>query len=301
MIFLYDEDEKERLDVFLTKRIEELTRSQIKRQIEEGDCTVNGKKVKCGYILKKGDAVNIELMDLKMEDVQPENIPLNLVFENDDYAIINKPAGMVVHPAAGNHNGTLVNALLFHFKNVSDVGGSVRPGIVHRIDKDTTGLLVVAKNNKAHLNLAHQIAEKTCKRYYYALLEGRLKDDDFWVNQPIARSENDRIKMAVREDGKVASTFFHIVERFENYTLVECELKTGRTHQIRVHAKYIGHPVVGDKLYGYAKQKFKLDSQLLHAHKLVLTDTKTGERKTFEAPLPEEFKKVLDVLRKKEK
>lgn len=299
MIFIYDDENKKRLDVYLSEQIQELTRSQIKRQIEEGECTVNGKKTKCGQILKVGDKINIELMELKMEDVVPEEIPLDIVFENENFAIINKPAGMVVHPASGNYTGTLVNGLLYHFQNISNIGGIIRPGIVHRIDKDTTGLLVVAKNNKAHVNLAEQIATKTCKRFYYALLEGNVKDDDFWINKPIGRSESDRKKMCVQEDGKPAQTHFKVLERFGDYTLVECELKTGRTHQIRVHSKYINHPVVGDKTYGYAKQKFKLNSQLLHAHKLILKEPELDIEMCFEAKLPEEFEKVLKTLRKK--
>lgn len=301
MVFVFDEENKKRLDVFLTEQVEELTRSQIKRQIEEGECLVNGKKCKCGELLKKGDAVSLELMELAMSEVLPENIPLDIVFENENFAVVNKPSGMVVHPASGNWTGTLVNALLFHFENVSNMGDCTRPGIVHRIDKDTTGLLVVAKNNDAHLSLAKQIEKKECKRFYFALLEGNIKENYFEVDKPIGRDFKDRKKMCVREDGKPAKTLFSVLERFDGYTLVECELKTGRTHQIRVHSKFVGHPVVGDETYGYAKQKFKTDGQLLHAHKLELKEPKTGEQMVFEAPMPEVFLKVVSVLRNKNK
>ena len=251
------------------------------------------------HILKCGGACDTEFNDIENEiDACPEDIPLDIVYEDDDLAVINKPQGMTVHPAPGNYSGTLVNAILYHFKGqISDVGGNIRPGIVHRIDKDTSGLLVVAKNNKAHFDLAKQIAEKSCKRQYIALLEGVVKEDIGVINEPIGRSESDRKKMAVVPSGKHAVTHFEVLERFDGYTLMKFDLETGRTHQIRVHSKFIGHPIVGDKTYGYKVQKFKLDGQLLHARKLSFTHPTTKEFMTFESEIPDYFAKILKVCK----
>ena len=229
---------------------------------------------------------------------EPQNLPVEIVYQDGDIAVINKTQGMVTHPCAGTPDGTLVNALMYHIRDLSAINGVLRPGIVHRLDKDTSGLLVVAKNNAAHLSLAEQIEKKTAGRYYVALVCGNIKEDEGTIDAPIARSVRDRKKMAVDENGRRAVTHYKVRERFGDYTLVEFKLETGRTHQIRVHAKYINHPVVGDVTYG-KKDSFGLNGQLLHAYKLTLTHPTTGERMTFEADLPDYFKRVLDKLRKK--
>lgn len=290
--------EKTRLDVFLTNETD-WSRSQIKQQIDAGKALVNGVPKKAGFLIKNGDTVSLafskDVLDINAE---PEDIPLDIVFEDDDFAVINKPQGMVVHPAPGAYNHTLVNALLFHFETLSKNGDGVRPGIVHRIDKDTSGLLVVAKNDKAHESLAKQIAEHTCFRHYLALVEGNVKTDSGKIETFISRSEKDRKMMAVSDSGKWAVTNYFVKERFEGYTLVEWVLETGRTHQIRVHSKHIGHPIVGDKTYGIKNQKFNLDGQLLHAYKLELTHPTTGERLVFECKIPDYFEKTLSKLKK---
>ncbi len=294
------EEPCKRLDIFLLEQTDEFTRSRFKKLIEGGRVAVNGKTVtKSGEEIKAGDQVVVEIPDAEAYSVKAENIPLDIVYQDDDLAVINKPQGMTVHVGNGNTEGTLVNALLYALDNLSGIGGVMRPGIVHRIDKDTTGLLVVAKNDKAHLSLARQIAEKSCQRVYYALLEGSLKDDKGRVVTDIGRHSTERTKMSVLPDGKgkLAVTDYEVLKRFgAEFTLAEFTLQTGRTHQIRVHAKHLGHPVVGDPVYGYKKQKFALNGQLLHAHKLVLSHPTTGERMAFEAPLPQAFRETLDKL-----
>lgn len=288
---------KERLDVFLSSETG-WTRSQVKLQIDSGKVLVNGTKQKAGFLIKNDDKIDLSFTKDVLElNAEPENIPLEIVYEDDDFAIINKPQGMVVHPAPGAYNHTLVNALLFHFEHLSGENGSIRPGIVHRIDKDTSGLLVVAKNDKAHASLAAQIAEHSCFRHYLALLEGNLKDDSGTVETFIARDSKDRKKMAVSDTGKKAITHYYVKERFNNYCLVEFILETGRTHQIRVHSKFLGHPIVGDKTYGIKNQKFNLDGQLLHAYKLELTHPTTGKRMEFSVKLPDYFENILNKLR----
>lgn len=296
-IFVIDEASVgKRLDVFLDENIQDITRSQIKKSISEGFTTINKEKSKAGKQLKLGDVVEFEELE-QVTDVLPEDIPLNIVYEDDDVIVINKPQGMTVHPAPGNYTGTLVNALLYHFGDkLSNTGGSIRPGIVHRIDKDTSGLLVVAKNNFAHVELAKQLANKTCHRQYVAIVEGIVKDDEGIINAPIGRSRNDRKKMAVVPDGKDAVTLYKVLKRFDNYTYMQFNLKTGRTHQIRVHTKYIGHPIVGDKTYGFANQRFNLNGQLLHAEKLEFVHPTTKKLVSFEAPLPDYFQKILKIL-----
>jgi len=295
-IIVQDLDDKIRLDVFLALETG-WTRSQVKLQIDNGKVFVNEKVQKSGFLIKNNDKIKLffekNVLDMKAE---PENIPLEIVYEDNDFAVINKPQGMVVHPAPGAYNHTLVNALLFHFESLSSGSDDIRPGIVHRIDKDTSGLLVVAKNDKAHASLAAQIAEHSCFRHYLALLEGNLKDDTGRVETFINRSEKDRKMMAVSQDGKIAITNYKVVKRFKDYCLVEFILETGRTHQIRVHSRHLGHPIVGDKTYGIKNQKFNLDGQLLHAYKLELTHPTTGERKTFECELPNYFKNLLKKL-----
>ncbi|MBR2622702.1 MAG: RluA family pseudouridine synthase [Clostridia bacterium] len=298
-LFVAEENCK-RLDVFLSDQTEDFTRSRLKKLIEEGQVCVNGAVVKkAGAEIKAGDSVTMAVPDAVEYAVQPENIPIDIVYEDGDFAVINKPQGMTVHVGNGNESGTLVNALLYALDSLSGIGGVLRPGIVHRIDKDTTGLLVVAKNDKAHVSLAGQIAEKTCHRTYYALLEGNLKEESGRVVTDIGRHPTDRLKMAVLPDGKgkIAITDFETVAHFGNdFTLCKFELQTGRTHQIRVHAKHLGHPVAGDPVYGYKKQKIKADGQLLHAWQLQLTHPTTGERMTFNAPLPPAFQEILDKL-----
>lgn len=298
--FYVAEEGGKRLDVFLSEQAEEFTRSRLKKLIEDGNVSVNGKEIKkAGIEIKLGDEVAIVIPEAVEYSVKAENIPIEIVYQDDDLAVVNKPRGMTVHVGNGNAEGTLVNALLYALDSLSGIGGVLRPGIVHRIDKDTTGLLVVAKNDKAHVSLAGQIAQKTCHRTYYALLEGCLKTDEGRVVTDIGRHPTDRLKMAVLPDGrgKIAVTDYKVVARFgTEFTLCRFDLQTGRTHQIRVHAKHLGHPVVGDPVYGFKKQKFSLDGQLLHAAKLELTHPVSEERMTFFAPLPNDFEEVLQKL-----
>ena len=298
-LFVAEENCK-RLDVFLSDQTEDFSRSRLKKLIEDGQVSVNGVAVKkAGTEIKCGDSVTVCIPDAVEYSVKPENIPIDIVYEDGDFAVVNKAQGMTVHVGNGNESGTLVNALLYALDSLSGVGGVLRPGIVHRIDKDTTGLLVVAKNDKAHVFLAGQIAEKTCHRTYYALLEGNLKEPKGRVVTDIGRHPTDRLKMAVLPDGKgkIAITDFETVAHFgSDFTLCKFDLQTGRTHQIRVHAKHLGHPVAGDPVYGYKKQKIKADGQLLHAWRLELTHPSTGERMVFNAPLPPAFQEILEKL-----
>ncbi|MBQ9713781.1 MAG: RluA family pseudouridine synthase [Clostridia bacterium] len=294
------EEPCKRLDVFLNEQMEDFTRSRIKKLIEDGQVSVGGKTVKkAGLEIRIGDEVTVEIPEVAEYSVQPENIPIEIVYEDGDFAVVNKPQGMTVHVGNGTVSGTLVNALLYALDRLSGIGGVLRPGIVHRIDKDTTGLLVVAKNDKAHVSLASQIAQKTCKRSYYALLEGNLKTDSGRVVTEIGRHPTERLKMAVVPDGKgkIAITDYEVIARFgSDFTLCKFDLQTGRTHQIRVHAKHLGHPVACDPVYGYKKQKLKANGQLLHAYRLELTHPTTGERMEFYAPLPEVFSEILQKL-----
>lgn len=294
------EDNYKRLDLFLSEQTDEFTRSRLKKLIEDGHVSVRGKvTTKAGADIKIGDEVALEVPDAAEYSVQPENIPIDIVYEDSDFAVVNKPSGMTVHVGNGNESGTLVNALLYALESLSGIGGVLRPGIVHRIDKDTTGLLVVAKNDKAHVSLASQIAQKTCKRTYYALLEGNLKTDSGRVVTDIGRHPTDRLKMAVLPDGqgKIAITDYEVIARFgADFTLCKFDLQTGRTHQIRVHAKHLGHPIACDPVYGYKKQKLKGDGQLLHAQRLELTHPSTGEKMSFNAPLPMVFAEILRKL-----
>ncbi len=302
--FLIAEDNFKRLDIFLAENCEELTRSAIKKLIDGGHALVNGQKCKAGSPVKKGDSVQLIRPEPVELTATPENIPIDIVYEDEDIAVINKAQGMTVHAGNGNTTGTLVNALLYHLKSLSGINGVIRPGIVHRIDKDTSGLLVVAKNDVAHVHLSMQIANKTCRRIYIALLEGVVKKDSGTVTTDIGRNPNDRLKMAVLSAGRgrIATTDYKVLKRYQKSgcTLCEFSLQTGRTHQIRVHAQYLNHPVVGDNTYGYKKQKFKLNGQLLHAQKLILTHPKTGEEMTFEAPMPDYFQEVIQILERRE-
>lgn len=290
-----------RADVFLSESLEGFTRSSVKKLFESGNVIINGKKGKPSQQICAGDSIEVTLPDAVEYNAKPEDIPIDIIYEDGDIAVINKPQGMTVHAGNGNTEGTLVNALLFKLDSLSGINGVIRPGIVHRIDKDTSGLLVVAKNDRAHLSLSKQIEEKTCRRTYLALLEGVLKDDCGTITTYIGRHPQDRIKMAVvpPEKGKIAITDYTVLERYaQGYTLCRFDLQTGRTHQIRVHARHIGHPVVGDPVYGIKKQKFTLNGQLLHAWRLQLTHPVTEEVMTFEAPLPDYFKSVLSKLNK---
>ena len=292
------EDKGARLDVFLADKLPDISRSRIKGCIEMGMVKVRGEQVsKAGYPLKEGDLVEIAVADAVELSVEPENLPLNIVYQDSDFAVINKAQGMVTHPAAGSPDGTLVNAVLYHIKDLSGINGVLRPGIVHRLDKDTSGLILIAKNDCAHLSLTTQIAEKTAKRFYIALVDGNVKADEGVIEQPVDRNPKDRKKMAVVKDGRPAKTAYKVLERFGRYTLMEFELFTGRTHQIRVHCAYMRHPVVGDPLYG-GSNAFGLKGQLLHAARLVVNHPSTGERMEFTAPLPDYFREVLVKLRK---
>ncbi len=305
-LFFIAEEPCRRLDVFLTANCEDMTRSAIKKLIDEGHVLVEGHKAKAGEPLAKGAAVTLCMPEPVSLAARPEDIPVDIVYQDEDIAVVNKAQGMTVHAGNGNTSGTLVNALLFHLDSLSGINGVIRPGIVHRIDKDTSGLLVVAKNDRAHVELSRQIAEKTCHRIYLALLEGIVPQNEGTIVTDIGRNPSDRLKMAALPagKGKFARTDYRVVERFEKsgYTLCEFSLHTGRTHQIRVHAQYISHPVVGDPVYGYKNQKNKFDlhGQLLHACKLVLRHPRTGAEMTFEAPLPDYFRDVLSLLERRE-
>ena len=301
-LYIADNNAK-RLDLFLSEQTDEFTRSRIKRLIEDGAVMVNNAVLaKAGAEVKKGDIVELSVPEPVEYVAKAENIPIEIVYQDSDLAVVNKPKGMTVHIGNGVSSGTLVNALLYALDSLSGIGGVLRPGIVHRIDKDTTGLLVVAKNDKAHVDLASQIAEKTCKRTYFALLEGCVKTDSGTIVTDIGRHPTERLKMAVLPSGKgkLAITDYEVVTRFgQEYTLCKFTLQTGRTHQIRVHAKHIGHPVACDLVYGYKKQKLGVEGQLLHAWQLELTHPTTRERMTFNAYLPHAFCEILRKLCKR--
>ena len=288
----------QRLDKAVAMLNSELSRSFITKLIEEGKITINGKVEKPSFKVKENDEINVEeIVDVK-SDIKEEDIPLDVVYEDDDILIINKPQGMVVHPANGHYSGTLVNALMFMEDSLSSINGVIRPGIVHRIDKDTSGLLCVAKNDNAHHFLAEQLKDHTMAREYMALVRGVIKENSGTIEMPIGRDKNNRQKMAVTKEGKPAITHFMVVERFNNHTLIKCQLVSGSTHQIRVHMSAIGYPVEGDPLYaGKNYDKLYKDGQLLVAYKLKLIHPKTKKEMVFEIPLPEYFEKVLESLR----
>lgn len=288
--------EKGRIDKVLSAILENHSRSQIQQWLKDNNVTVNGDVTRSNYKVKENDEIRIIVPEPVELDVQAEDLPLEIVYEDDDVLVINKPQGMVVHPSAGHQQGTLVNALLHHIKDLSSINGIIRPGIVHRIDKDTSGLLMVAKNDKAHVALAEQLKDKTSIRKYIALVHGEIPHDKGEINAPIGRSKNDRKMQAVVENGKPAVTHFDVLERFNEFTLVQLQLETGRTHQIRVHMKYIGYPVAGDPLYG-PRKTLKGNGQFLHAEILGFKHPTTGQMMIFEAPLPDFFEKTLDQLR----
>lgn len=297
IITVSEEQVKMRLDKMISDSFAEVSRSQIQKWIDNGDLLVNDEKSKCNYKLKLNDIVSCEIPEAEDMDLVAEDIPLDIVYEDCDILVVNKPRGMVVHPAVGNMKGTLVNALLFHCHDLSGINGVNRPGIVHRIDKDTSGLMVVAKNDMAHINLSEQLKEKSVSRKYYALVHGVLEHDLCTIEAPIGRDEKDRQKMAVTaKNSRFAKTHVRVVERFSDATLVECVLETGRTHQIRVHMEYIKHPLVGDPKYSFRSTP-DCGGQLLHAHELTLVHPRTQERMTFEAEMPAIMKEKIDLVR----
>ncbi|WP_434283821.1 RluA family pseudouridine synthase [Clostridium botulinum] len=286
-----------RLDLYLSKIFEDKSRSYLQGIINEGNVLVNNKEKKRNYKLKVGDNIEVNIPEPKLLQIEPEDIKLDIIYEDKDVIVVNKPQEMVVHPAPGVYSGTLVNALLHHCKDLSGINGVARPGIVHRIDKDTSGILVVAKNDISHNNLAAQFKEHSISRVYMALVEGIIKDEQGTIEAPIGRHPVDRIKMAVVKDGRHAVTHYKVIERFKNHTLVECRLETGRTHQIRVHMSHIMHPLVGDPVYGYKKQRFNLKGQMLHAKLLGFIHPTTEQYVEFESELPEYFKKIIKILK----
>ncbi|WP_346890235.1 RluA family pseudouridine synthase [Clostridium sp. UBA1056] len=293
-----EENTGKRLDLFISENEADMSRSFVQGIIEKQQVKVNNQIKKSNYKLRIKDEVQVEIAEPVELQVEAEDIPLDIVYEDSDVVVINKPQDMVVHPAPGNYTGTLVNGLLHHCKDLSGINGVIRPGIVHRIDKDTSGILVVAKNDKAHNSLAAQLKDHSMKRTYYAIVEGIVKEDEGTVITNIGRHPVERIKMAVVKDGKEAITNYKVIERFKSNTLVECRLETGRTHQIRVHMAHLHHPLIGDQVYGYKKQRFKLQGQALHAKNLGFIHPTTGKYMEFDSQLPEYFQEILDKLRK---
>ncbi len=289
-----------RLDQYLSECEPELTRSYLQKLIRDGSVLLEGRPAKAGVKLSQGMKIELTLPEAKELEILPEDLPLDILYEDRDVILVNKPKGMVVHPSAGHHTGTLVNALLFHCQGeLSGINGILRPGIVHRIDRDTTGVLIACKNDRAHNALAGQLKEHTITRRYRALVCGNLKEDEGTVDAPIGRHPVERKKMAVvRSGGKQAVTHYRVLERFGAYTYIECRLETGRTHQIRVHMASIGHPLLGDEVYGRGKNPFHLEGQTLHAMVLGFVHPSTGEYMEFEAPLPEYFEELLRKLRR---
>ena len=292
-----EEDKGQRLDTYIAKIDENITRTSAQRLIEEENILVNGKKQKVSYKIQNNDKITIEIPEPKQIELKAQNIPLDVIYEDSDIIVINKPKGMVVHPANGNPDGTLVNAILSRCKDsLSGIGGEIRPGIVHRLDKDTTGLLIVAKNDKSHVKMSEQIKNHEVKKTYIALVRGVLKENEATINMPIGRSNTDRKKMAVVKNGKNAITHIKVIKRFNKYTLLEINIETGRTHQIRVHLSHIGFPVVGDYTYSNGKNEFGIIGQCLHAKALDFKHPITQKEIHLEAPLPEYFRDILNKL-----
>lgn len=293
-----EEMEEERVDRALSGLIDSLSRSYIQKLLSEGGITVNGKNIKPSYRVKSEDQIRVIIPAAITPNIVPENIPLDILFEDDDVIIVNKPKGMVVHPAPGHYSGTLVNALLYHCSGeLSGINGVLRPGIVHRIDRDTTGSIIACKNDKAHTCIAQQLKEHTIVRKYHAIVYGNLKDDEGTVHTLMGRHHSDRKKMAVlKAGGKEAITHYRVLKRFEKYTYIELRLETGRTHQIRVHMAYLGHPLLGDTVYGPANSPYKLEGQTLHAKILGFHHPQTDEYIETDAPLPEYFNRLLRIL-----
>lgn len=296
-VFIIDEKSQgTRIDKYLSEVFVDKSRSFIQGLIEKDGIKVNNKIKKCNYKLKLFDEIEVIFSEPEILKIDAEEIPLDILYEDRDLVVVNKVQGMVVHPAPGNYNGTLVNALLFHCKDLSSINGIIRPGIVHRIDKDTSGILVVAKNDEAHNKLSAQLQDHSMKREYYALVEGRIKNDKGTIDKPLARNKKDRLKIGIVEGGKRAVTHYEVIERYSGYTLIKCILETGRTHQIRVHMASIGFPLVGDPLYGFKKQRFKLKGQLLHARTLGFIHPTNNKYIEFTAEIPEYFQVIIDKL-----
>lgn len=293
-----EEFEEERIDKCISALIDSLSRSFIQKMIKDERVLVNGTPVKGSYRLKEGDEIEFELPESVEPDIEPENIPLDILYEDSDVIVVNKPKGMVVHPAAGHYSKTLVNALMFHCgKDLSGINGVLRPGIVHRIDMDTTGSIIVCKNDRAHNSIAMQLKEHSINRKYHAICYGVLNEDEGTIDKPIGRHPTERKKMAINErNGKHAVTHYRVLKRFDGYTYIECRLETGRTHQIRVHMASIGHPLLGDEIYSNRKSPWKLQGQTLHAKTLGFIHPSTGEYVEVDAPLPEYFQHLLDIL-----
>lgn len=289
--------ENVRLDMYIAQKNDKLSRSMIQKLIEDGEILVNGQTKKISYKVHTGDEIEINIPEPKETNIKPQNIPVEVIYEDSDIIVVNKPKGMVVHPANGNPDGTLVNAILALCKdNLSGIGGEIRPGIVHRLDKDTSGLLIIAKNDLAHKNISEQIKNRQVKKIYIALVKGNVAEDEATIDMPIGRSTKDRKKMAVRKDGKTAITHFKVLKRYNKYTLLEIKIDTGRTHQIRVHMAEIGHPVVGDMVYSSGKNEFGIEGQMLHAKSLDFKHPVTGKEMHLEADLPQYFVDVLNKL-----
>ena len=297
-LFFTIEKGGERIDKYLSEQLEDMTRSHIQKLIKENMVRVNGMAVKSNFKLSASDQIEVEIPELKEPDILPENIPLDILYEDQDILVVNKPKGMVVHPAPGHYTGTLVNAIMYHCKdNLSGINGVLRPGIVHRIDMDTTGSLLICKNDRAHQALAEQLKEHSITRKYHAIFHGRLKEDEGTIDKPIGRHPIDRKKMSVHcTNGREAITHYRVLKRFQQFTYIECQLETGRTHQIRVHMSSIGHPILGDQIYGPAKCPYKLQGQTLHAKVLGITHPITGEYMEFDAPLPDYFQALLEKM-----
>ena len=288
-----------RLDIYITKKSIDISRMMVQKLIESGNILVNGKKQKTSYKVQIGDVIELNIPEAKEIEIKAEDIPVKVVYEDKDIIVVNKPKGMVVHPANGNYEGTLVNAIMAMCKDsLSGIGGEIRPGIVHRLDKDTSGLLIIAKNDKAHINMSEQIKNREVKKIYIALVRGVVAENEATINMPIGRSNKDRKKMAVRKDGKEAITHFKVLRRYSQYTLLKVKIDTGRTHQIRVHLAEIGHPIVGDMVYSNGKNKFGIEGQMLHAKSLEFKHPTTGKIMHLEAELPEYFEKILEELSK---
>ncbi len=291
-----EEDAGARADVFLAAQLG-VSRSNMQKLLDEGRVKRGDKVLKANYKVRAGEVYTVDIPEPEPIEAVPEDIPLDIIYEDDDVVVLNKARGMVVHPAPGNYTGTLVNALLYHCKNLSGINSAIRPGIVHRLDKDTSGIMIVAKNDAAHIALSQQIQSKTAERTYLAVVRGNIKTDSGMIATQIARDKNDRKKMAVvKEGGRDAVTDYEVLERFGKYTLVRCKLRTGRTHQIRVHMEYLGYPLVGDPKYSPMKTPFGIKGQALHSHTLEFTHPRTGERMKFEAPLPEDMHKIITRL-----
>lgn len=291
------EEQGKRLDVYISSKNNDLTRTAVQRMIEEGNIVVNDKKQKVAYKIACGDIINIEKVEAKPIELKAQDIPIEIIYEDKDIIVVNKPKGMVVHPANGNPDGTLVNAIMSICKDsLSGIGGEIRPGIVHRLDKDTSGILIVAKNDKAHVNMSEQIKKHEVKKTYVALVRGVVKENEATIDMPIGRSNSDRKKMAVTKTGKNAVTHIKVLKRYDKYTLLEINIETGRTHQIRVHLAYIGYPIIGDYIYSNGKNEFGIIGQCLHAKSLEFKHPITGKKMKLEAPLPDYFQKVIEEL-----